>query len=262
MITSTANPRIRDLLKLSKARQRKEEGVFTIEGIREIKRALSGGYEIREAFLCPELFQPGNLDLSSSFPSERITEVSEHVFSRIAYRDNTDGILVVSKMKEHNPEHFRFPAGGLYLVAESVEKPGNFGALLRTADAASADAVFLCDSQTDLYNPNIVRSSLGCLFTLPVFTGESENIIALLKKNEVRIFPAALQNSRLYYEADFCGASALVLGSEAEGLSTPWRAAADMILKIPMKGIADSLNVSVAAGILLFEAIRQRDRRE
>ncbi len=261
MITSTANPRIRDLLKLSKPRQRREQGVFTIEGIREIGRAIAGGYEMQEFFLCPSLFNPRHSDLKGSIPEEKITEVSDHVFSRIAYRDNTEGIVAVSKMMDHEPKRFRFPGGGLYLVAESVEKPGNFGALLRTADAASVDAVFLCDTQTDLYNPNIIRSSLGCLFTLPVFTGQSESIIHLFQKNGVKIFGAALQDSRLYYEADFRGAMALVLGSEAEGLSTAWREAATMIIKIPMKGIADSLNVSVSAGILLFEAIRQRDRR-
>ncbi len=258
LITSTKNTQIKNLLQLEKARNRKKYKLFIIEGYRETDRALRSGYEFDKVFYCPELDNFKHEQFIKDFPATGKFPVADNVFSRIAYRDNNDGILAVAKMKKHSLESFTPPEKGLYLVIESVEKPGNLGAILRTADAAGTDALFICDNQTDLYNPNVVRSSLGCLFSNKVIKIASEEAIRFFKENNISVFSSALQNSTLYYETDFTGASAIVLGSEAHGLSDIWRKNAERIIRIPMAGIADSLNVSSAAAILVFEAVRQR----
>ena len=261
IITSTKNPLIKKLLDLEKPRIRKESGLFVIEGFREIDRAEKSGYVFDELYFCPELESFLFQDFVDRLTASRKITVSAHVFSRIAYRDNHQGILATAKMKDHGLEGFHPPKNGLYLVIESVEKPGNLGALLRTADAAGANAVFVCDNQTDLYNPNVVRSSLGCLFSNRVIQIPSEDAIYFLRQNKINIIAAALQDSELYYTVDLRNSAALVMGSEASGLTEVWRENADQIIRIPMTGIADSLNVSVSAAILLFEAVRQRNNR-
>ncbi len=257
-ISSTQNQQIKDLLKLSKARERKTRGLFIIEGIREIKRAQENDYIFQKVFYCKSLISiPTELFLDKIHALQKI-EVSQNVFSRIAYRDNSDGVLVLAESKANGLAKLVPKGNGLYLVVERVEKPGNLGALLRTADAAGVDAVIVCDSNTDLYNPNVIRSSLGCLFTKTVILADSISTIKFLKRNKVNIFAAALQNSELYSEADYTHSSAFIMGSEADGLSENWREAADKIIAIPMNGDVDSLNVSVSAAILIYEAIRQR----
>jgi TrmH family RNA methyltransferase len=258
LITSTQNQTIKDLLKLGKPAERKRSGLIVIEGYREIKKAVDRGIEISQVFYCPK-FQDENLrQLTASLKADEIFEVSDHVFSRIAYRDNHDGLLVTVRPVSRTLDTLKTGENVLYLVIETVEKPGNLGAILRTADGAGVDAVIVCDSQTDLYNPNVIRASLGCLFTLDVVQAGSEDTIRFLKANGIRIYSAALKDSADYYSADFRQPCAIVLGSEAAGLSGLWIKEADRVLRIPMKGIADSLNVSVSAAILVFEAIRQR----
>ena len=259
IITSTKNPLIKRLLELEKPRKRKDYGLFVIEGFREIDRAVKSGYELDEMFFCRELESFHFDEFIELTPARSKISVSKNVFSRIAYRDNHQGLLATAKMKEHRLSNYIPPKNGLYLVAEAIEKPGNLGALLRTADAAGVDAVFICDNQTDLYNPNVVRSSLGCLFSNRIFQVDSEDAIRFFKTNEIQILAAALQKSELYYSSNMARPTALVLGSEATGLTEDWRKNADMIIRIPMAGIADSLNVSVSAAILLFEAVRQRE---
>jgi RNA methyltransferase, TrmH family len=257
-ISSTQNPKIKDLLKLEKAGYRKKTGLFIIEGFREIDRAVRSDYIINKLFYNPDLVSERHSSFLEDIDSPIKIPVSKNVFSRIAYRDNRDGLLAVSHMKEHplsalNPINDR-----LYLVIEQIEKPGNLGAILRTADAAAVDAVIICDSQTDIYNPNAVRASLGTLFSNKLAVCSSEEAIDFLKKHRFKIFAAALQNSTEYFQEDFTGATAFILGSEADGLTNIWREKADRIIRIPMKGIADSLNVSVTAAILCFEAVRQK----
>lgn len=258
LITSTQNPRIKNLLQLEKARNRKKTKTFTIEGFREIERALKSGYQFESLFYCPEIDNYKYPEFVEQFPVTTKIAVSHHVFSRIAYRTKHEGLLATAKMKEHRLEDFSPPENGLYFVIESVEKPGNLGALLRTADAAGLDAVFICDNQTDIYNPNVVRSSLGCLFSNKLILSSSELLIKFFKRHEISIFAAALQKSEAFYEADFTKSSAIVLGSEALGLSSEWRDNAKKTIHIPMRGLADSLNVSASAAILIFEALRQR----
>jgi TrmH family RNA methyltransferase len=259
IITNTQNQKIKELLKLQKAHVRRERKCFIIEGSREISRALESGYEFEDLYFCPSLENFKFHSMVDSFPSGRKYPVTAHVFSRIAYRDNQQGLVAIARMKDHSISTLKQVKNPLYVAVEKLEKPGNLGALLRTADAAGVDAVFVCDNQTDIYNPNVVRSSLGCLFSNKVIISDSAETIDYFKKNNVRILAAALQESEIYTSIDFRQSSAIVLGAEAEGLTETWRKSADHIIRIPMFGISDSLNVSVSAAILIFEAVRQRN---
>jgi TrmH family RNA methyltransferase len=185
--------------------------------------------------------------------------ITQEVYQKIAYRNSTEGVIAISEAKDLNLEHLDLSANPLILVAEAPEKPGNIGALLRTADAAGLDAVIIANPLTDLYNPNIIRSSVGCLFTNSIATGSTSAIIDYLNKNQISIFCAALQASIPYTECDFTQGAAIVVGTESTGLSSNWLKESDQNIKIPMHGEIDSMNVSVAAGILIFEAKRQRE---
>ena len=188
----------------------------------------------------------------------RSYQVTREVYARIAYRDSTEGVVAEVQARTLSLQNLPLPENPLIVVLESVEKPGNLGAILRSADAAAADAVIVCDPLTDLFNPNLIRSSIGAIFTVPCLTCTSEECIAFLKKKNIRILTAQLQDSHLYYDTDMRGGTAIVMGTESTGLTNVWREAADAHIRIPMLGKLDSLNVSVSAAILLFEAIRQR----
>ena len=191
-------------------------------------------------------------------PAE-ITEISLEVYEKIAYRGSTEGLVAVFETKDHSLKDLKLPElAPLILVAEAPEKPGNIGAILRTADAAAVDAVIIANPKTDLYNPNIIRSSVGCVFTNKIATGSTSEIIEFLKRHDIQIYAAALQASKPYYEIDYKGASAIIMGTEATGLSEEWLKNSTQNIIIPMHGEIDSMNVSVAAGILIFEAKRQR----
>lgn len=260
-ITSVSNSRIKNLAKLiSFSKERKKQGLFVIEGYREISRALASGIVVRELYYCTDLDQQGRGEaLLKEYGIQLSFEVSEQAFAKVAYREGSDGLLAVAIPNEINFSDLKFEHKPLILVLESVEKPGNLGAIMRTADAAKIDAVIVCDSATDIYNPNAIRSSLGCIFSIPVVVGSTSETINFLKKAGFKIFSAALiQNALNYLSVDYTAASAIVMGSEANGLSESWLNAADSNIIIPMLGIADSLNVSTSAAILVFEAIRQR----
>ena len=190
--------------------------------------------------------------------SVKVFEVSQGVYEKVAYRGGTEGVIAEVKAKQRRLEDLALPENPLVVVLESVEKPGNLGAVLRSADAAKADAVLICDPLTDLYNPNLIRASIGAIFTVPCAACSSEEAISWLKGRGIRILTAQLQDSSLYYDTDMRCGTALVMGTESTGLSPQWRAAADAHIRIPMLGALDSLNVSVSAAILLFEAVRQR----
>ena len=187
-----------------------------------------------------------------------IYEVTPQVYEKIAYRGSTEGLIAVVKSKDHGLATLQLPENPLIIILESVEKPGNLGAVLRSADAAGADAVIVCDPLTDLYNPNLIRASIGALFTVPTVAVDSVECIDFLKERGIRILTAQLQDSELYYDMDMTCGTAIVMGTEATGLTNQWRRAADAHIRIPMRGQLDSLNVSVSAAILLFEAVRQR----
>ncbi|MFC5195524.1 TrmH family RNA methyltransferase [Bizionia hallyeonensis] len=259
-ITSTQNSYIKELVLLKeKSRARKKSGLFLIEGAREIGLALKGGYHLDTILFYPELFSETDLDQLVKDSVNRI-EVSKDVYQKLAHRDTTEGVLAVTKTKEHVLESITLKTENpLILVAEAPEKPGNIGALLRTADAANVDLVIIANPKTDLYNPNIIRSSVGCVFTNQIAMGSTSEIIAFLKEKQIPIYCAALQASVDYHTLDYTKSTALIVGTEATGLSQEWRDAATQNIIIPMQGEIDSMNVSVAAGILIFEAKRQRN---
>lgn len=258
-ITSIQNPYIKELFQLKeKSRDRKKSGKFLIEGEREIRLAIKGNYEIETILYFPELFSEARLnDLTAKHLST--IQISQEIYQKLAHRDTTEGIIAIAKSKSHNLESIQFKHKNLLiLVAEAPEKPGNIGALLRTADAANVDAVIIANPKTDLYNPNIIRSSVGCLFTNQIATGTTKEIIPFLKEHNIHIYCAALQASVEYHTQDFTKPTAIVVGTEATGLSEAWIDNSTQNIIIPMQGEIDSMNVSVAAGILIFEAKRQR----
>lgn len=258
-ITSLQNPKIKNILKLAKSKERKEQDLFVIEGARELSLALLGGYTVDSIFVCPELFEKTDYpDVLSSIDGEKIFEVSESVFEKIAYRTGSDGLLVLAKPKKHGLNNLRLSEEPFIIILESVEKPGNLGAILRTADAAQVDAVIICDPQTDVYNPNAIRSSVGCLFTVQTAVCTSAEALAFLHNHKIQSFAAELQASQWYQDIDFKQACAIVMGTEADGLTDFWLKNADIRIKIPMRGKIDSLNVSVSTAVLTFEAMRQR----
>ncbi len=257
-ITSIQNPFIKSLVLLQeKAKARKQTGTFLIEGKREIELAIKGKYEIKTILFLPELISKDQITKLSNDQIDFI-EINKEVYQKLAYRDTTEGILAIAKTKSLSLSDLKLPKNPLILVMESIEKPGNIGAMLRTCDAAKIDAVIIANPKTDLYNPNIVRSSVGCLFTNQIATGTTENVIQFLKDKNIAIFGATLQNSNFYHTQDYTIPTALVVGTEATGLTQAWRDNATQNIIIPMQGEIDSMNVSVASAILLFEAKRQR----
>ncbi len=262
-ITSLQNNRIKNLVKLqSKSKERKEQGLFLVEGAREISLALAGNYEFDSVYIFPELIN--KIDYPEILPqlnqlTSNLFEVNELVFQKIAYRENSDGILALVKPKSHTLADLNLPENPFIIVLEAVEKPGNLGAILRTADAAKADAVIVCDPLVDIYNPNVIRSSVGCLFTVPVAVSSNKEAFQFLKEREIHTYAAELAAAEYYQTVDYTKPSAIIMGTEADGLTSFWIANADKRIKIPMRGAIDSLNVSVSAAILTFEAMRQRD---
>lgn len=259
-ITSPQNAYIKQLVQLKeKSRERKKSGLFLIEGVREITLASKGNYNIDTILFYPELFSEEDLSILAT-SQEKTISISKDVYEKLAYRSTTEGILAVAKPKNHTINDLKFETETpLILIAEAPEKPGNIGAILRTADAANVDAVIIANPKTDLYNPNIIRSSVGCVFTNHIATGTTTEIIQFLKANNIDIYCAILQSAIHYHEQDYTKATAIVVGTEATGLSEEWRVNSTQNIIIPMQGEIDSMNVSVAAGILIFEAKRQRN---
>lgn len=259
-ISSLQNPYIKELFQLKeKSRDRKKSGLFLIEGAREISLAIKGNYEIETILYYSELFSESQLNDFFSKQNINIIQISKDVYQKLAHRSTTEGILAVAKSKSHHLKDITFKSKNpLILVAEAPEKPGNIGALLRTADAANVDAVIIANPKTDLYNPNIIRSSVGCIFTNQIATATTSEIISFLKENNIEIYCAALQASVEYHTQNFTKPTAIIVGTEATGLSDEWIHNSTQNIIIPMQGEIDSMNVSVAAGILIFEAKRQR----
>ena len=302
-ITSGQNPKIKQLLLLQeKSKARREQGLFVVEGRRELEHCLEAGYTVKTVFVCPEILKASDPDsaenyflcsssknqfsatsflrhpthaeasasadsaenyFSEGFPKNQfsaanIIEIPEQLYRKVAYRESTEGVIAEVEYKSLKLSDLQLPENPLVMVLERVEKPGNLGAVLRSADAAGADAVLICDPLTDLYNPNLIRASIGAVFTVPTVACTSEEAIAFLQAKGIQILTAQLQDSSLYYDVDMRRGTALVMGTEATGLTDQWRQAASAHIRIPMLGRLDSLNVSVSAAILLFEAVRQR----
>ncbi len=266
MITSLQNPKVKEVVLLQeKAKEREKRGLFTVEGLREVSVCISSGFEIESVFLCKEIIKDNTLySVLETRKIHNIFAVNQQVYNKIAYRSSTEGILAVAKVRQITLQQLHGilenrKEKALVLVAEGVEKPGNLGAILRTADACGVTAVMFCNPITDLYNPNLIRASLGAVFTQNIVCCSSQEAISFLKQHGIKIYTAQLQDSVPYYDTDMTEPCAIALGSEADGISSIWRKASDRKIIIPMLGKIDSLNVSVSAAILCYEAIRQRN---
>lgn len=245
------------MLSLEKPRERRKQQLFIIEGKKEIQFAIEAGYRIGNLFFCDEIISTDEMQ-SLQLDTKQLIPVSREVFDKIAVRENSGGVIAVAEMKIHSLEQISLSDNPLVLVLEAVEKPGNLGAILRTADAAGVDAVIICDPQTDFYNPNVVRSSLGCVFMKQIASATSEETIDWLRKNKINIYCTYLEASKRYDHIDYKNSCALVMGTEATGLSKIWVENSDANIIIPMQGKIDSMNVSTATAVVIFEAKRQR----
>lgn len=259
LISSLQNPSVKNIVKLTKARERRLQNLFIVEGARELSLALAGDYFIEEVYVCRELFNDTRYpDVLDSIDDDRIIDITSQVFQKVSYRTSSDGLIALARPKPHTLSDIRLSDNPFVIILESVEKPGNLGAILRTADAAAVDAVIVCDPQTDIYNPNVVRSSVGGLFTVQTAVCSSNEAMDWLDQHSIVSYAAELEAAEWYQNVDFSVPSAIVMGTEAEGLTTSWLNFATKRIKIPMRGKIDSLNVSVSTAVLTFEAMRQR----
>lgn len=263
-IDSPQNPRIKNLVKLRERRARNDQGVFIAEGYRALSRALDKDVIPRELYFSREWFLGENEDAllqRAADAGARLFEVSKLAFEKIAYRDRPEGLLGLIGQWSRSLDELALSDPPFLLIVESIEKPGNLGTLLRSADAAGVDAVICCDPVTDLFNPNVVRSSTGVLFSMPTVMTTSDDVIQWIRKKGIVAVATTPHTDTLYSDADLTGPLAVVMGSEQFGLSDTWLAAAEKNVRIPMAGQADSLNVAMAALVTLFEAVRQRGAR-
>jgi TrmH family RNA methyltransferase len=280
-ITSLQNPRVKQLVKLRERRDRDDAGLFLIEGYREVRRALEKGLRPREVYFSPEWFlgenEPALIEQAKQAGAQ-LFELSKEAFAKVAYRERPDGLLAVAAQWKRTLDDLNVagvadpgperkapgsptPATNKHpflLVVEAIEKPGNLGTILRSADAAGCDAVIVCDPVTDVFNPNVVRASTGVLFSVPIVISDSATVHAWLKAKGIRTAATTPHTTNLYTQTDLRGPLAIVMGSEQYGLSEFWMKGADVLVRIPMAGQADSLNVAMATIITLFEAVRQR----
>ncbi len=260
-ITSVKNPSVKFLIHLRKKRERERSGLIAIEGIREIRAALRSGASLREIYYCPAIAGPGIQDLLSEpavKPEGGTVSISRAVFEKIAYRSTTGGVVALAEKPKRSLENMVVPENPLYLVIDGAEKPGNIGALFRTVDAAGASGVIASGVKTDLFNPNLIRASLGTVFTVSSALAEAPEAIRWLSRKGIKIIVTSPEGSGLYTDIDYTLPAAVVVGSEDSGLGGEWFDAADVMTRIPMRGWADSLNVSVAGAVMLYEASRQR----
>ena len=258
-ITSLHNPKIKNIVKLQlKSLERKKQNLIVVEGLREIQLAVSSGMTLKTIFICSDIISSN--DVENKLKSQvQGFEISKEIFEKLAYRSSTEGIIALVEPKFIDLNNVVLKENPLIIILESVEKPGNLGAILRTADAAKVDAVIICDPLTDLYNPNVIRSSVGCVFTNQVVESSTNEALHWLKSKGIKSFAAALTAKDFYHETNFTQATAIVMGTEADGLTEEWLKGADEQIIIPMSGEIDSLNVSASMAIIVFEAMRQRN---
>lgn len=260
-ISSLQNPRIKQLVKLRDRRPRDEAGVFLIEGYREIRRALEKNVALSELYFSPEWFLGENeraLIAQAESAGAQLFELAKDAFAKVAYRERPDGLLAIAPQWKRSLDDLKLPPDPFLLVVEAIEKPGNLGTILRSADAAGCDAVVVCDPVTDIFNPNVVRASTGVLFSVPLVVTDSGGVQSWLKSRGIRAVATTPAAAEIYTNVDLRGPLAIVMGSEQYGLSEFWLQNSDMTVRIPMAGQADSLNVAMATIITLFEAVRQR----
>ena len=271
MIISLENPLVKRIVALRDKTDRQREGVFLIEGEKELLRALANGFSVETLMYCAELLA-GNEELTTTEHVERelrkenargakVIGVSPKVYAKIAYRDKAEGLVAVAHIPQRDINDSKIPENPFILVVQGIEKPGNLGALLRTADGVGVSAVIVCDSRVDLYNPNVVRSSMGAVFTVPTYEMPLEKALHWLGEKKIKVVLTSPQASKEYTQLDYTGPVAVVLGSEAQGLSDLLLEQDITQVKIPMAGQMDSLNVSCSGAIMLYEVLRQRKNR-
>ena len=261
-ITSLQNPRVKTLVKLRERHERDDTGLFLVEGYREVRRALEKNIHLPELYFCPEWFlgenEPALID-QAKLAGAQLFELSKEAFAKCSYRDRPDGLLAIAPQWKHALADLKLSPHPFLLVVEAIEKPGNLGTILRSADAAGCDGVIVCDAVTDIFNPNVVRASTGVLFSVPVVVADSVTVHAWLREKGIRIVATTPDTPNVYTKVDLRGALAIVMGSEQYGLSDFWLKESNLLVRIPMAGQADSLNVAMATIITLFEAVRQRN---
>ncbi len=261
-LTSPANPKVKHVVRLRSCSEREESGEMIVEGFRECRRALDNGYRPLAIFHCPELYLKDENEERLVADAERAGAdaflCSKAAFVKMAYRERPDGLLMVGPHVSRRLSDLELPANSLVVVTEAIEKPGNLGTILRSADAAKVAAVIVCDRTTDVHNPNVVRASTGTMFSVPIVEATSDEALAFLKEHGFKILAATPHAEKLHFEVDLTGNVAIALGAEQYGLTAKWMDGAELRVRIPMLGLADSLNVSAAATILVYEAVRQR----
>lgn len=265
LISSLQNPRIKQAIHLRDRQEREKTGQFLIEGYRELLRAADAGWPIELLFICPEFFLGSNenaLIQKIASKGAKILTCTEKVFQKLSYRDRPDGLLAIAPQRHLTLQEIgqRLKQNPFFVVAEAIEKPGNLGTILRSSDAVGLDALIVCDRCTDIYNPNVVRASVGTLFTVPTIEAEGDETLKWLKDHQIAILAATPSAEREFTDVDMTVPLAIAVGTEQLGLSKKWMQNADIQVRIPMHGIADSLNVAMATTLLLYEALRQRQR--
>ncbi len=258
VLTSRQNPKFKQILKLREKKHRDQSNQFLIEGYREILRAVEANYPIETLFTCEDLFLGDQESkLIENFETDQVLKLHKDLFERASYRDRPDGLIAIAPIQKKKLTDLKLSKNALVVVCESIEKPGNLGSILRSSDAAGVDAVILCDKRTDMYNPNVVRASIGTLFTVPVVESSREEVLDFLKKNNLKTVATTPHTEQLYTKANLSENVAVLMGTEQLGLSDFWMKEADIQVKIPMYGLADSLNVAAATTLVLYEARRQ-----
>ncbi len=264
-ITSTQNPKIKQAGKLNERSERNRSGLFLIEGYRELKRAADGGVAIQTLFYCPHFFlgeNEGDLIQQIRSTGAEVLSCDEKVFAKLSYRDRPDGLIAVAHQMKHALRDLIVRLAGkkdpFLVIAEAIEKPGNLGTILRSADAAGVDGVIVCDRCTDIYNPNVVRASVGTLFTLPVVEAAGAETLQWMRDHNIKVVATSPSADQQFTDANLKGGVAIAVGTEQLGLSELWMLAADLKVRIPMHGVADSLNVATATTLLLYEVVRQK----
>ncbi|MCA9837898.1 MAG: RNA methyltransferase [Trueperaceae bacterium] len=259
-IDSAKNTYIKYLVKLKDRKARDQEGKFLIEGCKEVSRALDAGVKLEQVLFCPPFLRAEGELLLHELGQLELIEVSADAFTKLSFRQNPDGLMALANIKQQSLEEITLRENALILVIDGLEKPGNVGALLRTADAVNVDAVFLTGQGTDIYNPNVIRSSVGSVFSRPILALESAELINYLKAHQVKLVATSPSATRSYWHEDYLGATAIILGTEHDGLAHDWFEAAEAKVRIPMQGMADSLNVATSGALLLYEVMRQREK--
>lgn len=262
IITSLKNPGVKLARSLRNRNAREEYGLSVLEGFRAVSRGLDCGIEMTDCYFCPDLFLGENesgLIARIAERGTRVQEVAPHILAKIAYRDRPEGIIALMKIKEHSLEQIPVKKYGLYVVAESIEKPGNLGSILRSADAVNADGVIVCAKRTDIYNPNVITASTGALFSANLAETSAEKAFDWFKKNDILTIAATPEAEKIYSDVDLTKGIAIVVGTEQYGLSDFWKSRADINVRIPMMGFIDSLNVATATTVIMYEAARQRN---